>query len=117
MDDSINLGGTQITWTSLNPSAITACTTPTRTNGNTTSAQYDVGTSCTGVSTLVLTLTTAAVGWECWGRTITNGGTHYMAQTGAVSTTSATLTKFSRTTGLAVDFADGEDVTANCTAR
>ena len=115
---AINMGTSgALTWSITNPSAITACTTPTRTNGNTLSAQYDVGTTCAGVSTIVLTVTAATNGWECWGRTITNGGTHYMAQTGAVSTTSVTMTKFSRTTGLAVDFNDGEDVTVNCTGR
>lgn len=91
-----------------------ACTTPTVTWSNGTAAfQIDVGTSCTGVTTLAITLPAATNGWACDGiNTTTN--TVYVTQTGAGTTTSATFTNYGRTTGLAVDFVDGADIRIKC---
>lgn len=104
------------TFTSDNPT-VAACTGAARTHGNTVSFQMDVGTSCAGVSAITLTLSAATNGWSCRGRHITSGATRYLGQTGAVSTTSVTMTNFVRTTGVAGDFADGDDVSIECMSR
>lgn len=96
------------------PSAPVACTSPTVTWSNgTASAQFDVGTSCTGVSTLAITLPAATNGWLCDGINLTTN-TVYVTQTGAGTTTSVTLTNYARTTGLAADFVDGADIRIKC---
>lgn len=104
-----------LTFSSATP-GVAACTSPTVTHGTTTSFQMDVGTGC-AVSAVTLTLTAATNGWSCQGRHITSGATRYLAQTGAVSTTSVTMTNFVRTTGVAGNFADGDDLSIECTAR
>lgn len=98
------------------PSIASACTSPTVTHGATVSFQVDVGTSCTGVSTIVLTLVASTNGWICSGWSLNSPSTRYINQT-AGSTTSVTLTNFARTTGLASDFADGADLAIGCTPR
>lgn len=134
-DQAINLGTTAIRWSNLylgelnlgagaarrtliasTPTIAAACTSPTVTHGNTVSFQMDVGTGC-AVSTVTLTLSAADNGWSCRGRHITSGATRYIEQTGAVSTTSVTMTNFVRTTGVAGNFADGDDLSIECMAR
>lgn len=103
------------TFSSDNPT-LAACTSPTRTHGNAVSFQMDVGTGCAG-STATITLPAATNGWSCRGRHITSGSTRILDQTGAVSTTSVTMTNFARTTGVATNFADGDDLSIECMAR
>jgi hypothetical protein len=133
-DQGYNLGSTSLRWSRAYlgslaigasgaltlsneaPVIAAACTSPTVTNGNTVSFQMDVGTSCTGVSTVTLTLAAAAAGWECHGRNITGGLTRQLRQTGAISTTSVTL-RSTDAAGAATDLVDGDDLGISCMAR
>lgn len=91
------------------------CTSPTVTNNNGTAYfTIDVGTSCSGSQPVVFTLPAATTGWHCYARNVTNGATSAPAQTGAISTTSVTITNFVRTTGVAGAWTDGDDVTVSC---
>ncbi len=108
--------GAAINWSPTAPTVPVACTTPTITHGTATSFQADVGGTCTGVSTFAVTLPAAANGWHCHGENISAAATRVLAMT-ANSTTSATMTNFSRTLGTAADFADGADLIISCTAR
>lgn len=91
------------------------CTSPTVTNTNGTAyITIDVGTSCSGSQPVVFTLPAATTGWNCYARNISNGATSTPAQTGAVSTTSVTITNFARTTGIAAAWTDGDDVVVSC---
>lgn len=111
----LTVGGTAITFPGVAPTITSACTSPTVTHGKATSFQVDVGTSCTGISTIVLALPTATNGWECGGYNKTTA-TVRLDQT-ADTTTSATIINYGRTTGLAVDFVDGADLVISCTGR
>ena len=91
------------------------CTSPTVTNTNGTAyITIDVGTGCSGSQPVTFTLPAATTGWNCYARNITNGATSAPAQTGAVSTTSVTITNFARTTGVAAAWTDGDDVVLSC---
>ena len=91
------------------------CTSPTVTNTNGTAYfTIDVGTSCSGSQPVVFTLPAATTGWNCYARNVTNGATSAPAQTGAISTTSVTITNFNRTTGIAAAWTDADDVTVSC---
>ncbi len=115
----VNAGNIQfdskLTFSDTAATVTTACTSPTVTHGVSTSFQVDVGTSCTGVTTIVLGLPTASNGWECHGYNKTTG-TVYLQQS-ADTTASATLINYTRTTGLAADFVDGADLVISCTGR
>ncbi len=97
------------------PTITSACTSPTVTHGLSHGFQIDVGTSCTGVTTVVLGLPATTNGWRCDGYSKTTS-TVTLDQT-ADTTTSATLVNTSKTTGLAVDFVDGADLVIRCTGR
>ena len=91
------------------------CTSPTVTNNNGTARmQIDVGTSCSGSQPIVLTLPATTVGWACTGRNISNPASSVPSSSGAVSTTSATITNYARTTGLAAAWTDGDDIEITC---
>lgn len=91
------------------------CTSPTVTNANGTArVQIDVGTSCSGSQPIVATFPAATTGWTCYARNVTNGATSAPRQTGAISTTSVTITNFAATTGLAAAWTDGDDVEVSC---
>lgn len=94
------------------------CTTPGAVSGNGTAAfsLASVGTSCSGSQPLVFTLSAASTGWLCWARNVSNGGTSAPRQTGAVSTTSVTITNFAATTGLAAAWTDADVVVVGCHA-
>lgn len=95
------------------PTTPVACTSPTVTWSNGTATfQIDVGTSCTGVSTLTVTLTASTNGWECTASNITTAARDVWAT--AWTTTSVTFTNTARTTGLATDFVDGADIRVKC---
>lgn len=97
------------------PSGPVACTSPAVSWSNgTASFQVDVGTSCTGVSTLVITLPTATNGWECSASNTSTAARDVWAT--AWTTTSVTFTNTARTTGLATDWADGADIRIKCMA-
>lgn len=103
-------------WSSTAPSGPVACTSPSVTWSNGTAVfQIDVGTSCTGVTTLVVTLPSTTNAYGCRADNVSAPTTRQPAAT-AWSTTSVTFTNFDRTTGVAADWADGADVRITCTA-
>lgn len=102
-------------FSSTAPSSPVACTSPSVVTSNGTAGfQVNVGTSCTGVSTIGLTMPAATTGWSCQARNVSNGASSAPAQTGAVSTTAITITNFARTTGLAADWTDSDVVEISC---
>ncbi len=91
------------------------CTSPTAVTSNgTASFSVGVGTSCSGSQPLVFTLPAATRGWTCTARNETNGATSSPAQSGALSTTSVTITNYSRTLGTAAAWTDADVVTVTC---
>lgn len=93
------------------------CTTPssvTALNGTALFKLASVGSSCSGSQPLVFTLPAATTGWLCTSRNVTNGATSAPAQTGAVSTTSVTITNFVRTTGVAGAWTNADEVWVSC---
>lgn len=73
-----------------------------------------VGTGCSGSQPIVFTLPAASTGWICWARNVSNAATSSPAQTGAVSTTSVTITNYVRTTGVAGAWTDSDVVVVGC---
>lgn len=100
-----------VLFTGTAPSGPVACTSPTVTNSNGSAAfQIDVGSTCGGVSTLVVTLPAATNAWAgCTATHVNSPATRVVALTGS-TTTSVTFTNYSRTLGTAADWADGDDV-------
>ena len=98
------------------PTVPVACTTPTVVNSNGTAAfEIDVGSTCAGVTTLVVTMPAVTNSYHC---TVVNLTTGTMApEMTAATSTSITITNFQRTTGLAADWADGANVSIGCTGR
>ena len=103
-------------YTSTAPTISNGCTGEAMTwNAGTATFQFDVGTSCTGISTTVITLpdqVTANHGYVCRCDNLTTAARN-IADT-AWSTSSITITNTDRTTGLAVDFVDGDDIRCTC---
>lgn len=97
------------------PTATTFCTSPSIPNNNGTSAfTINVGTSCS-TSTGTLTMPTAATGWVCEFTNVTNNASNTPSQTGGTTTT-VTLTNYSRTTGLASNWTNSDVIRAQCTS-
>ena len=93
------------------------CTTPVvTTNNGTAKFKVTLGTTCTGVKTFTLTMPTAGTGREyaCDAVDLTTNATYAPAQSAAASATSVVITNYARTTGLAIDFADGEVLLVKC---
>ena len=67
----------------------------------------------TGVTTLAFTMPAATNGWACHAHSVTAPATSVPSQS-AGNTTSVTLTNYSRTTGLAIDWADAADIRVSC---
>lgn len=97
------------------PTSPVACTSPTITHGNMVSFQADVGSAC-GVSTFAFTAPAATNGWSCVGWNITTAARD-LIQTGGFTGTTITMTNHVRTTGVAGNFASGDDVVINCVGR
>jgi hypothetical protein len=92
------------------------CTSPAVTNVNGTAAfEITIGTSCTGVSTIVLTFPAAVHGWSCKATDLTSNSTNAVDQSSSVSTTSVTLTSYSRTAGTALAWTASDVVVGQCT--
>lgn len=80
---------------------------------NSITFQFDVGTSCAGESTATVTFPTATTnGWMCSCANISNAST--VTLTGGTTAT-AVLTNYSKTTGLAANWTDGDDIRCTCT--
>ena len=91
------------------------CTSPTAVTANGTARfSVGVGTSCSGSQPLVFTLPAATTGWNCYAQNSSNAATSVAAQSSAISTTSVTITSYSRTTGLAQAWTDSDVVVVSC---
>lgn len=102
-------------WINTAPSGPVACTSPAVTWSNGTAAfQIDVGTSCTLVTTLVVTLPAVTNAYSCTAVNTTTSATAAVEMT-ASTTTTATFTNYTRTTGIALAWVDGTDVRIACT--
>lgn len=96
------------------PTVSNGCTAEAMTWNNGTAAfEADMGNTCAGISTVVFTLPTIANKYQCKATNLTSPATMYMDPT-AWTTTTVTFTNFSRTTGLATAFTDGDDVLVSC---
>lgn len=91
------------------------CTNAALSNNNGT-AHFTaaVGTGCSGSQPLVFTLPAATNGWNCYARNATNAATIQPAHSSVVSTTSVTITAYSRTLGTAVAWNDNDVVVVSC---
>lgn len=93
-----------------------ACTTPTTTwtNGSLI-GQFDVGTSCTGITTIVVNMGgTGAQKFGCFAQNLTAPSTRQMRAT-AWTTSTVTFTNMDNG-GTAQDFTDGADILVTCPA-
>lgn len=91
------------------------CTSPTAVTSNGTAAfSVGVGTSCSGSQPLVFTLPAATTGWQCTARNQTSPTGSSPAMSSTVSTTSVTITNYSRTLGTAAAWTDSDVVVVSC---
>ena len=94
------------------------CTSPTITPTNGTAAfLITIGTSCTGVKTITLTMPAASALWACGGNNNTSDAqqqTNYIVPR-ATSTTAVVLTSYDRVTGLQEDFNASDTYLMSCT--
>lgn len=100
--------------TTQTPAATTFCTSPTVVAHNGSFAfEIDVGTGCGAATATVTFPTAAASGWSCACYNITSPDSFVIGLTGG-STTTATLKQYSRTTGLAANWVDSENIRCQC---
>jgi hypothetical protein len=101
-----------------NPSVASGgCTSPAIVTGSGTAAfNITIGTSCAGVSTIVLTFPAANNGWVCNATNATTPLTRKVVKT-AGSTTSVTLTNVNQTTAAAADWGAGDTIEVQCSGR
>ncbi len=91
------------------------CTSPTAvTSSGTHRFSVGVGTGCSGSQPLVFTLPAATTGWNCYAQNSSNAASSVAAQSSAISTTSVTITSYSRTLGTAQAWVDGDVVVVSC---
>lgn len=110
----LRIGGGLVTDSATAPTLTGGCTSPSMTwNQGSTLFQFDVGTSCTGVSTITINFETATNGYECKCTNTTAAGTRVIDSSGWSATT-VQITNYSRTLGTAADFADGADIRCMC---
>lgn len=101
-------------WNGTAPTVSGFCTSPSvPANNGTFGFTVNVGTSCAGVSTGTITLPAATNGWVCHFANVSNPATSAPAQTGGTTTT-ATVTNYARTTGLAADWTDSDVIRVSC---
>ena len=101
--------------TSTTPTVTGFGTSPSVTASNGTHAfRVNVGTGGTA-STGTITLPTAANGWNCFVNDVTNNASFVTSQDGGTTTT-ATVTNYSRTTGLAIAWTASDILAVNCVA-
>lgn len=90
------------------------CTSPAVTWNNGTAAfKLTLGSSCTGVKTITLTLPAATNGWVCTANDVTTPASNVVAEHSS-NTTTVVLGNYARTTGLAADFTAAEVVLVSC---
>lgn len=93
------------------------CTGPAVTWNNGTAAfLITIGTSCTGVKTVTLTLPAATNLWACRAENNTSDAQQAanMVVARATSTTAVVLTNYARTTGVQADFTASDTVLVSC---
>ena len=89
------------------------CASAAMTTANSTAYFTATNTgTCTGSQPMVFTLPAAAHSWHCTARDVTTPGN--LLQTGALSTTSVTITNYALTTGLAQAWTTGDVVEVSC---
>lgn len=111
---NIQLGSPPVTFMSITaPTATTFCTSPSIPNSNGTAAfTVNVGSAC-ATSVGVITLPSAATGWVVNCFDVTTPASYVIGQTGGTQTT-ATITAYARTTGLASNWTSADVL--RCTA-
>lgn len=90
------------------------CTSPAVTWANGTAAfKLTIGTSCTGVKTITLTLPAATNGWAC---DVTDNTTpaSFRLTAQSTNTTAVIISNWAATTGLTIDFVAGEVLFVKC---
>jgi hypothetical protein len=107
--------GTVMHWNATAPTiASGGCTSPSIVAGGDTALFIVViGTSCIGVTDVVLTLPASSRVWNCFVNT-DDAATRIVSQILSGSATSVTLRNFSRTTGLAVDWTASSSLQVSC---
>ena len=97
------------------PVATTFCTTPSVTANNGTAAfSINVGTAC-ATNTGTITMPAATNGWACDFHDVTTPATNKPDQTGGTTTT-VTVTNYSRTTGAALNWTSSDIIRVQCSA-
>lgn len=110
---SFALGTTpKLTDSATEPTVANGCTgeAMVRNNGS-ANFEFDVGTLCTGISTMVITLPAVANCWNCQCWNITQR-TNLMQS--ACGTTSATITNMGTSVATPADWTDGDNVQCAC---
>lgn len=110
-----SLAVTNIVMSATAPTATTFCTSPSIAANNGTAAfTINVGTSC-ATSTGTLTMPAATTGWVCDFHDVTTPASYKPDQTGGTTTT-VTLTNYTRTTGVAANWVASSVIRAQCSA-
>jgi hypothetical protein len=91
-------------------------TTPTITSGSGCGFLMDVGSGTLASSGVIALNATAPGGWHCTVVNLTNVASTLTSQS-ASSTTTATFQNYVRTTGVAGNFASGDDLSISCVGR
>lgn len=106
---------TNLTMSTTAPTiAAGGCTSPAvTTNNGTVQFKLTIGTSCTGVKTITLTLPAASNQWSCGADDVTTPASFVIGQDSS-TTTSVVLHNYSRTTGLEADFTASEVLLVRC---
>ena len=113
-NDGSYLNNNVLAFSSTAPTVSGFCTSPSvPANNGTIAFTVNVGTSCTGISTGTITLPAATTGWVCQAQDVTTPASFVIGQTGGTTTT-ATVTNYGRTTGLAVDWTASEVIRFSC---
>jgi hypothetical protein len=110
-----SLSMTNLVMSTTAPTATTFCTSPSIVANNGTAAfTINVGTSC-ATSTGTITMPAATTGWVCDFHDVTTPASYKPEQTGGTTTT-VTLTNYSRTTGVAANWVASSVIRAQCSA-
>ncbi len=115
---SLGLGALGVVFMSATAPTIASggCTSPAVTSNNGTATfKVTLGTTCATVKTFTLTMPPATNYWACDAVDLTTNATYRPEQSAAASATSVVITNYARTTGLAIDFVDGEVLLVKCT--
>lgn len=109
--------GSKMHWSATTPTIVSGgCTSPSiSSGGDSASFNINIGTSCTGVTDVVVGLPTSARYWNCWATT-SAPDTREVEQVQTGSATQATFRSYSRTTGAPLDWTASQTVQVGCVA-